>query len=90
MSSPSKSTRKSNFRDQATFPNRVWDVFSVPVLYPISLTPRFSEVHGRVWYRNRFSGLVRSLTKTAKAAGARLGVVHTQLNHGVNERVRWR
>jgi hypothetical protein len=26
------------------------------VLYAISLTPRFSEVHGRAYYRNHFSG----------------------------------
>jgi hypothetical protein len=29
-------------------------VFSVAMLYPISLTPRFCEVHGRVCYHNRF------------------------------------
>ena len=33
-------------------------VFSVAVLYPISLTPRFSEVYGRICYHNRFSGLL--------------------------------
>jgi len=33
-------------------------VFSVAGRYPISLTPRFSEVHGRVYYYNRFSGLL--------------------------------
>jgi hypothetical protein len=30
-------------------------VFSVAVLYPISLAPRFGEVYG---YHNRFSGLL--------------------------------
>ena len=37
------------------------DVFSVALIYPIfpiSLTPRFSEVHDRVYYHNRFSGLL--------------------------------
>ena len=32
-------------------------VFIVALIYsifPISLTPRFSEVHGRVYYHNRF------------------------------------
>ena len=36
-------------------------VFSVALIYPIfpiSLTPGFSEVHGRVYYPNRFSGLL--------------------------------
>jgi len=30
-------------------------VFSVAVLYSISLTPRFSEVYGRVYYHNRLA-----------------------------------
>ena len=37
----------------------VFSVFSVALIYPIfpiSLTPGFSEVHGRVYYR--FSGLL--------------------------------
>jgi hypothetical protein len=36
-------------------------VFSVALIYPIfpiSLTPGFSEVYGRVYYHNRFSGLL--------------------------------
>jgi hypothetical protein len=33
-------------------------VFGVAMPYPISLTPRFSEVPGRVCYHNRFSGLL--------------------------------
>jgi len=31
---------------------------ALPCYIPISLTPRFSEVHGRVYYHNRFSGLL--------------------------------
>jgi len=31
-------------------------VFEVAVLYLISLTPRFSEVRGRIYYHNHFSG----------------------------------
>ena len=36
------------------------DMFSALMIshIPISLTPRFSEVHGRVYYHNRFSGLL--------------------------------
>jgi hypothetical protein len=37
------------------------DVFIVALIYPIfpiSLIPRFSEVHGRVYYHNRFSGFL--------------------------------
>ena len=37
------------------------EVFSVALIYsifPISLTPRFSEVHGRAYNHNRFSGLL--------------------------------
>jgi len=34
------------------------NMFRVAVLYPISLAPGFSEVHGRVCYHNRFSGLL--------------------------------
>jgi len=33
-------------------------VFSVAGRDPISLTPRFSEVHGRVYYYDRFTGLL--------------------------------
>ena len=36
-------------------------VFSVAVRY--SLTPRFSEVHNRVYYYNRFAALLVTLTK---------------------------
>jgi len=35
--------------------------FSVVLIYsifPISLAPRFSEVHGWVYFHNRFSGLL--------------------------------
>jgi hypothetical protein len=48
-------------------------VSSVAGRYPISLTRRFSEVHGRVYYHNRFSGLGSSV------------VVSAQLKQGVNE-----
>ena len=57
------------------------------VLYPFLLTPRFSEVHGRVCYHNRFSGLLVGSQKTAEAVAARSAVVNTQLKQGVNERV---
>jgi hypothetical protein len=33
-------------------------MFIAAVLHSVSLTPRFSEVHGRVSYHNRFSGLL--------------------------------
>ena len=36
---------------------------------PISLTPRFSEVHGRGYYDNRFSGLLVHGQETPKAVG---------------------
>jgi hypothetical protein len=44
-------------------------VFSVAALYPISLTPRFSEVHGRVYCHNRFSGLLVYSKKPLKRLG---------------------
>ena len=66
------------------FPNSY--VFSVAVLYPISSTPRFSEVYGRVCHHNRFSGLLVDSEKTAEAVGARSRVVNTQLKQGVNEK----
>jgi len=53
---------------------------------PFSLTPRLSEVHGRIRYPNRFSGFLPHSQKTAEAVGAPLGVVNTQLKQGVNER----
>ena len=63
-------------------------VFRVAVLYPISLTPRFSEVNGQVCYHNPESirGLLDSY-KTAEAVGTLSGVVNTQLKQGVNETV---
>jgi hypothetical protein len=61
-------------------------VFSIAVLYPISLTPRFSEVYGRVCYHNRFSGLLVDSQKPLKRLGARSRVVNTQLKQGVNEK----
>ena len=62
-------------------------MFSVALLYPISLTPRFSEVHGRVYYHNRFSGLLVHQQETAEAVGPLSGVDNTQLKQGVNERI---
>ena len=56
------------------FPNSY--VFSVAVLYPISSTPRFSEVYGRVRYHNRFSGLLVDSQKPAEAVEARPSVVN--------------
>jgi len=44
-------------------------VFSVALLYPISLTPRFSEVRGRVYYHNRFRGLLVHQQETAETVG---------------------
>jgi len=61
-------------------------VFSVAILYPISLTPRFSEVSGRVCYHNRFSGLLVDSQKTAEAIGPRSSVVNSQLKQDVNEK----
>src|SRR5207248_9827853 len=49
------------------FPNSY--VFGVAVLYPISLTPRFSEVCGRVCYHNRFGGLLVDYKKPLKRLG---------------------
>ena len=66
------------------FPNSY--LFSVAVLYPISLTPRFSEVYGRVCYHNHFRGLLVDSQKTAEAIGARSNVVNTRLKQGVNEK----
>ena len=66
------------------FPNS--HVFSVAVLYPVSLTRRFSEVYGRVCYHNRFSGLLVESQKTAEAVGPRSSVVNTQLKQRVNEK----
>jgi hypothetical protein len=45
-------------------------VFSVALIYRISLTPRFSEVHGRLFYHNRFSGFLFHRQKTAEAVGS--------------------
>jgi hypothetical protein len=61
-------------------------VFSVAILYPVSLTPRFSELYSRVCYHNRFSGLLFDSQKTAEAVWARSRVVNTQLKQGVNEK----
>jgi hypothetical protein len=39
-------------------------VFIAAVLSLISLTPRFSEVHDRVYHHNRFSGLLAQTSLT--------------------------
>jgi len=61
-------------------------MFIVAVLHSVSLTPLFSEVHGRVSYHNRFSGLFTD-KKTAEAVGDSSGAANTQLKQSVNERV---
>jgi hypothetical protein len=55
-------------------------VFSAAVLYPISLTPRFSEVHRPVYYPNpeSFRGLLVRKQKAAEAVWLRR-VINTQL-----------
>jgi len=50
-------------------------MFSVAALYPVSLTPRFSEVQVQVYDQNGFSGLLALQQKTAEAVGARSGVI---------------
>jgi len=62
-------------------------MFSVALIYRISLTPRFSEVQGRRFYHNRFSGFLLHRQKPLKRLGALSDVVNTQLKQGVNERV---
>src|SRR5438874_13444045 len=45
-------------------------VFSVAGLSLISLTPRFSEVHDRVYHHNRFSSLLAHIKEPLKRLGA--------------------
>jgi hypothetical protein len=45
------------------------NALGVAALFPISLTPRFSEVDGPVYYHNRFSSLLVRDKKTAEAVG---------------------
>jgi len=47
-------------------------VFSGAALHPISLTPRFSEVHSRVYYNNHFSGFFTNKTEAVGAAATSL------------------
>jgi hypothetical protein len=61
-------------------------VFSVVVLYPFSLTARFSEVYGGLLLPQLLSGLLVGSQKTAEVGWACSGVVNTQLKQGVNER----
>ena len=66
----------------------VYYMFRVAVLYPISLTPRFSEVYGRVCNpQTALAVLLLHWQKTAEAVEALSGVVNTQLKQGVNERI---
>ena len=58
-------------------------MFSGAALHPVLLTHRFSEVHSRVYYHNRFSGLLVDSQKTAEAVGPRSSVVNTHLKQGV-------
>ena len=81
----SAAQEKTKLREQNRFQTDY--LFSVALIYRISLTPRFSEVHDRIYCHNRFSGLLGHWQKTAEAVGALSGVVHTQLKQGVNETV---
>jgi hypothetical protein len=62
-------------------------VLSVAAPYSISLTPRFSEVHGQVYGHNGFIGLPAPLQKNAEALGAGSDAVNTPLKQGVNEKL---
>jgi len=75
---------KTKLREQNRFQTDY--LFSVALIYRISLTPRFSEVHGRLFYHNRFSGFLLH-RQTAEAVRALSGVVNSQLKQGVNEKV---
>jgi hypothetical protein len=69
-------------------PHKAKYVFSVALIYRISLTPRFSAVHGRLFYHNRFSGFLFHRRKTAEAVmGSLRASLNTQLKQGVNETV---
>jgi hypothetical protein len=62
------------------------DVFIVALIYsifPISLTPRFSEVHGRSATTTALAVYLFTDKKPLKRLGL-LGVVNTQLKEGVN------
>jgi hypothetical protein len=53
----------------------------------IPLTPRFSEVQGRAYYDNRFSGLLIPWQKPLKRLWLPQVSFKTQLKQGVNEGV---
>src|SRR5438552_2344184 len=57
-------------------------VFSCAI--SLFIKSRFSEVHGRVCYHNRFSGLLVGSQKTAEAVAARSAVVNIQLQNARN------
>jgi hypothetical protein len=60
---------------------------ALPCYVHISLTPRFSEVQGRGYFDNRFSGLVARGQKPLKRLWLPQVSFNTQLKQGVNERV---
>jgi hypothetical protein len=62
-------------------------VFSIPCYVRISVTPRFSEVQGRAYYDNRFSGLLVPWQKTPERLCLPHVLFNTQLKQGVNESV---
>jgi hypothetical protein len=61
--------------------------YAAVLVAPISLAPRFSEFHSRVYYHNRFSGLLIHQQETAEAVGHLSGVDNTQLKQGVIKRI---
>jgi hypothetical protein len=63
------------------------DVFIVALIYsifPISLTPRFSEVHGRSATTTTLAVCLFIDKKPLKRFGAPSGIINTQLKQGVN------
>jgi len=63
------------------------DVFIVALIYsifPISLTPRFSEVHGRSATTTALAVCLFTDKKPLKRFGAPSGIINTQLKQGVN------
>jgi hypothetical protein len=53
-------------------------------IFPISLTPRFSEVHGRSAATTALAVYLFTDIKPLKRFGAPSGVINTQLKQGVN------
>src|SRR5207249_4896514 len=76
------------FRSAQSIAARRRYVFSIVASYPISLTPRFSEVYGRVCNpQTALAVLLVHWQKTAEAVKALSDIVNTQLKQGVYERV---